>query len=151
MSNPGARFFGSSFVLFGVWFLFGTTLAFADPFPDTTKPHFCKNSPVEHLNYPPPTPPGGYEQISGNSYTWRICRQNSNATEWYFVVKVGTTTVCQVPWNNPATPQTETITATDGFTFTCNTATSGIYMTTVWYKVTGSATFMNHVDYLSKP
>lgn len=151
MSISGARFLGSSFALVSAWLLCNATLALADPFPDTTKPHFCKNTPTEHVDYPPPTAPGGYEQMpNGTSYTWKICAQQSGATEWYFVVKNGTTTVCQVPWNDPKTPQIETLQATDGFSFTCSTTLLNLYTASVYWKV-ASSPFMNHSDYLFKP
>ncbi|HJS82921.1 MAG TPA: hypothetical protein VJ742_08830, partial [Nitrososphaera sp.] len=115
-----------------------------------TKPHFCKNNSTEHINYSPPTAPGGYEQMPpGGSYTWTICRRSSGATEWYLVIKRGGTRVCQIPQDNPGTPQIETIPAQTTYPFTCNTTTIGIYTATVYWKV-GSSLFMNHTDYFYK-
>lgn len=151
MGISGARFLGSSFALVSAWLLCNATLALADPFPDTTKPHFCKNTPAAHVDYPPPTAPGGYEQITGATYTWMICAQQSGASEWYFVVKNGATKICQVPVDNTGTPQIETVQATDGFSFTCTTTLTGLYTASVYWKVAGSSTFMNHTDYFYRP
>jgi hypothetical protein len=151
MSLLRNRFLAVSGLLAGLWFLLSPSQVFADPFPTDTKPHFCKNNPAEHIDYSPPTPPAGYEQIPpGGNYTWTICRRNSSASEWYLVIMKGGAEVCRKPQDNPGTPQIETIPALTTDTLTCNTATIGVYTATVYWKV-GSSQFMNHTDYFYKP
>ena len=150
MRTFDARVVVFGIVLSGLLLLCSAPPVFADSFPDTTKPHFCKNTPAEHVDYPPPAGSAGYEQITGSTYTWKICALQSGATEWYFVVKNGATKVCQVPVDDPNTPQIETLQASDGFSFTCNTTGTSLYTATVYWKV-GSSTFMNHADSFWKP
>lgn len=150
MSPLTNRFLAISGLLAGLWILLSPSQGFADPFPTDTKPHFCKNNPAEHINYSPPTAPAGYEQIPGGNYTWKICRRNSSASEWYLVIMKGSTEVCRKPQDNPGTQQIETIVALTTDTLTCNTATSGVYTATVNWKV-GSSQFMPHTDYFYKP
>lgn len=151
MSPFANRFVTICGLLTGLWFLFSPSQVFADPFPADGKPHFCKNSAADHIDYPPPTAPGGYEQMpTGASYTWTICRLNSNATEWYLVIKNGATPVCQIPYNDPNTPQIETIPALLTASYPCNTPGIGVYTASVNWKVPGGSVFMSHTDYFYK-